>query len=79
MVNCPFGAIADKSQIFQLIRALKEGGEIIAEIAPAYIGQFGNAGPKKVKAALMELGFSEVYEVALGADMGAVTDQASLC
>ena len=74
MVNCPFGAIADKSQIFQLIRALKEGGEIIAEIAPAYIGQFGNAGPKKVKAALMELGFSEVYEVALGADMGAVTE-----
>lgn len=74
MVNCPFGAIADKSQIFQLIRALKEDGEIIAEIAPAYIGQFGNAGPKKVKAALMELGFSEVYEVALGADMGAVTE-----
>lgn len=74
MVNCPFGAIADKSQIFQLIRALKEGGEIIAEIAPAYIGQFGNAGPKKVKAALLELGFSEVYEVALGADMGAVTE-----
>ena len=74
MVNCPFGAIADKSQIFQLIRALKEGGEIIAEIAPAYIGQFGYAGPKKVKAALMELGFSEVYEVALGADMGAVTE-----
>ena len=74
MVNCPFGAIADKSQIFQLIRALKEGGEIIAEIAPAYIGQFGNAGPKKVKAALMELGFSEVYDVALGADMGAVTE-----
>ena len=74
MVICPFGAIADKSQIFQLIRALKEGGEIIAEIAPAYIGQFGNAGPKKVKAALMELGFSEVYEVALGADMGAVTE-----
>ena len=74
MVNCPFGAIADKSQIFQLIRALKEGGEIIAEIAPAYIGQFGNAGPKKVKAALMELGFYEVYEVALGADMGAVTE-----
>ena len=74
MVNCPFGAIADKSQIFQLISALKEGGEIIAEIAPAYIGQFGNAGPKKVKAALMELGFSEVYEVALGADMGAVTE-----
>lgn len=40
MVSCPFGAISDKSQIFQLGRALKEGGEIIAEIAPAFVGQF---------------------------------------
>ncbi len=75
MVNCPFGAIADKSQIFQLIRALKEGREIVAEVAPAIVGQFGPKGsPKKIKAALMELGFSEVYEVALGADMGAATE-----
>lgn len=74
MVSCPFGAIADKSQIFQLIRAMKEGKEVIAEIAPAIVGQFGKAGPKKLKAALMELGFSEVYEVALGADMGAVKE-----
>ena len=40
MVSCPFGAIADKSQIFQLIRCMKEGGEVIAEIAPAFVGQF---------------------------------------
>ena len=75
MVNCPFGAIADKSQIFQMIRAMKEGGEMIAEVAPAIAGQFGpgvTAG--KIKAALMDLGFSEVYEVALGADMGAATE-----
>lgn len=41
MVNCPFGAISDKSQIFQLAHALKEGKQIIAEVAPAFIGQFG--------------------------------------
>lgn len=75
MVSCPFGAIADKSQIFQLGRALKNGDKIIAEIAPAIIGQFGpNVTAKKVKAALLDLGFSEVYEVALGADMGAVKE-----
>lgn len=75
MVSCPFGAIADKSQIFQLIRALKSDRPVIAEIAPAFIGQFGpSMTPKKVKAALLELGFSEVYEVALGADMGAVSE-----
>lgn len=75
MVSCPFGAIADKSQIFQLIRALKRGDEIIVALAPAYVGQFGDkATPGKIKAALRLLGFKEVYEVALGADMGAVIE-----
>lgn len=75
MVSCPFGAVSDKSQIFQLARALKEGGNIIAEIAPAFVGQFGsNITPRNIKAALQELGFSEVYEVALGADIGAIAE-----
>ena len=53
MVNCPFGAISDKSQIFQLARALSEGEEIVAEIAPAFVGQFGdNITPRNIKAAL---------------------------
>lgn len=75
MVSCPFGAISDKSQIFQLIRCLKEGGEIVAEIAPAFVGQFGPyINPRNIKAALQELGFSQVYEVALGADIGAISE-----
>ena len=75
MVSCPFGAIADKSQIFQLIRCMKNGGEVVAEIAPAYAGQFGKEEtPDKIYAALLKLGFSQVYEVALGADIGAVTE-----
>ena len=75
MVNCPFGAISDKSQVFQLARALAQGDEVVAEIAPAYAGQFGdNITPRNLKAALQELGFSEFYEVALGADIGAVAE-----
>lgn len=75
MVSCPFGAISDKSQIFQLARALSEGENVIAEIAPAFVGQFGdNITPRNIKAALRELGFSEVYEVALGADIGAIAE-----
>ncbi|RZT01052.1 4Fe-4S dicluster domain-containing protein [Cuneatibacter caecimuris] len=75
MVSCPFGAIADKSQIFQLIRAMQTGKKVIAEIAPAFAGQFGDAAtPGRVKAALLDLGFADVYEVALGADMGAMAE-----
>ena len=47
----------------------------MAEIAPAFVGQFGdNITPRNIKAALQELGFSEVYEVALGADIGAIAE-----
>lgn len=75
MVSCPFGAISDKSQIFQLAHALREGTEIIAEIAPAYISQFGDAvTPGQFHAALSALGFTKVYEVALGADIGAISE-----
>ena len=75
LVSCPFGAIADKSQIFQLILCMKEGQEVIAEIAPAYAGQFGpKVNPAKMKSALEKLGFAGVYEVALGADIGAATE-----
>ena len=56
MVNCPFGAIADKSQIYQLIKAMNEGAEVIAILAPAFVGQFGpKATPNKIKAAHSEL------------------------
>ena len=72
MVHCPFGAIADKSQIFQLIRALKRGDTVIAEVAPSVIGQFGREVTLgKLMAAFKELGFSETYEVACGADLSA--------
>lgn len=75
LVSCPFAAIADKSQILQLILALKSDEEVIAEIAPAFVGQFGPlATPAKVKAALLEIGFSDVYEVANGADDVSVSE-----
>lgn len=73
MVNCPFGAIADKSQIFQLIRSMQTGKRTVAIIAPAIAGQFGkNVSMEQIKGALLELGFADVVEVALGADMGAI-------
>lgn len=75
IVSCPFGAISDKSQIFQLIHAIKGGDTVVAEVAPSFVGQFGPlATPERVKAALIELGFSDVKEVALGADIGTVEE-----
>ncbi len=69
LVNCPFGAIADKSQIFQLIQAIRGGERVIAIVAPAFVSQFKNATPAKLKKAMRILGFADVVEVAIGADL----------
>ena len=70
LVNCPFGAIADKSQIFQVIRAIQSGEQVYAALAPAFVGQFGaKVTPGKLRAAMKELGFTDVFEVAVGADL----------
>ena len=75
LVNCPFAAIADKSQIFQVINAIKKKHEVIACVAPAFVGQFGKeATPPKLKAAMRELGFADVVEVAIGADLCTVEE-----
>ena len=68
-------AIADKSQIFQIITAIKHKEEVIACVAPAFVGQFGkDATPAKIKAAMRQLGFADVVEVAIGADLCTVEE-----
>lgn len=75
LVSCPFGAIADKSQIFQVIRAMQSGKKIIAAVAPAFVGQFGpKVTPGKMRAAMKALGFADVFEVAIGADLCAAEE-----
>ena len=75
LVNCPFAAIADKSQIFQVINAMRKDEDVVACVAPAFVGQFGkDATPSKLKAAMRTLGFADVVEVAIGADLCTVEE-----
>lgn len=69
LVNCPFGAIIDKSQIYQTITAIKSDVPVYAAIAPAFAGQFGNVSSGKIRTAFKKLGFKDVVEVAIGADL----------
>ena len=70
LVSCPFGAIVDKGQIFQVIQSILKGDQVIAILAPAFIGQFGkHSTPEKFTTAMKLLGFDRVVEVAVGADM----------
>ncbi|HJA36773.1 MAG TPA: 4Fe-4S dicluster domain-containing protein [Firmicutes bacterium] len=72
--QCPFGAIADKSYILDCIRIIRESEnntkyQVFAIAAPSISSQFHNATVEQVAAGLKALGFFNVVEVALGADM----------
>ena len=68
LVNCPFGAIADKGQIYQLIQSFNRGDRVYALVAPAFVNQFPALNTTaKLRAALEQVGFCEVVEVAIGA------------
>ncbi|GMQ59105.1 4Fe-4S dicluster domain-containing protein [Vallitalea sediminicola] len=72
--QCPFGAIMDKSSIVDVIRLIQESNnndkyKIYAMIAPAISSQFTYAKIAQVITGIKQLGFHNVVEVALGADI----------
>lgn len=74
VANCPFGAVVDTSSIVDVIKLIKErektkGFNLYAMIAPSIAGQFENASVGQIAKGLKVLGFSNIIETALGADM----------
>jgi iron only hydrogenase large subunit-like protein len=68
---CNFGALAESSQFVPLIKLLKEKEHpVYASIAPAFAGQFGeNITAGQLRSALKAIGFTEIVETALYADL----------
>ncbi len=69
--HCSFGGLAEKSQFVPLISLLREQqAPVYASVAPAFAGQFGpDVTPGKLRSALLRLGFAEMVETALYADL----------
>ena len=72
--QCPFGAISDKSLVLDVIDILKKSDnnknyKVYAIIAPSIVGQFDNTTPEQIVTGIMKLGFHQVVEAALGADV----------
>ncbi|GHU03272.1 hypothetical protein FACS1894147_06910 [Spirochaetia bacterium] len=75
MRECPFGAMMDKGQLVDVIKHIMNNGnaaaaDVVALYAPAVAAQF-RVEPGQLEGALLEVGFSAVVEVALGADITA--------
>ncbi|MDY3249654.1 MAG: 4Fe-4S dicluster domain-containing protein [Candidatus Choladocola sp.] len=73
--NCPFGALSDISFIVPVIKAILKKKPVYAMVAPAAEGQLGkDITMGDLREALKELGFTDMYEVALGADLTAESE-----
>lgn len=71
VTSCDFGALADKIEFIPLIDLLKdENTTVFATVAPAIAGQFGDdVSMGQLRTALKLLGFEDMIEVALFADI----------
>ena len=72
--QCPFGAMVDKSLIMEVLSILKESEnnekyKVYAVIAPSIVSQFKFAKIEQVITGIRKLGFHQVVEAALGADI----------
>ena len=84
--QCPFGAIQDKSYILDAIDILKKSKAYTAEsdyhayaiVAPSISSQFSYAKLGQVVTGLKKLGFRDIIEAALGADMVAMSEAKEL-
>ena len=66
--GCPFGAVHERSQLIDILKAVKGERPVVAMIAPAMEGQFPES-VNKLAGALVQAGFSHVIEAAEGADL----------
>ncbi|WP_291637474.1 [Fe-Fe] hydrogenase large subunit C-terminal domain-containing protein [Clostridium sp.] len=67
---CPTGALMDKIEFIPLLNLLKGNSKVIAAVAPAITGQFGeNANIDNLRTAFKKIGFTDMVEVAFFADM----------
>ncbi len=73
MRECPFGAMMDKSQLVDVLKHILNKEKVVAIYAPAIAPQFKSTACQ-MSQALKAAGFSEVMEVALGADITAAKE-----
>lgn len=65
---CPFGAVMERSHLVDIFKILQSKQKVIAIVAPAIAGQF-KTSLENMLGAIERLGFSQVVEVAKGADL----------
>ena len=78
--SCDFGALADKIEFIPLVKMLKDKEtKVYATVAPAIVGQFGDISMGQLRSALKLIGFEDMVEVALFADILTIKEAFEFC
>lgn len=80
--TCISGAIVARSEFAQVATMLYDSSmkPVYAILAPSFVGQFGQeVTPEIFKSALRSMGFTEVFEVALAADITTLYEAEEFC
>lgn len=68
--SCKDGRILDKTEFLPIMDLIKNNKTVIAAVAPAIMGQFGeDVTMDQLRAAFIKIGFTDMIEVAFAADM----------
>ena len=68
--SCKNGLILDKVEFLPIVDLIKNNKTVIAAVAPAISGQFGdNVTMDKLREAFIKIGFTDMIEVAFAADV----------
>ncbi|MCX6776051.1 MAG: [FeFe] hydrogenase, group A, partial [Candidatus Micrarchaeota archaeon] len=87
ILNCPVGAISERSHVEEVVAALNDGDKhVVAQVAPsirAALGELfgmpaGTLVTGKTVAALRRCGFEKVFDVDLGADITVMEEACEL-
>lgn len=73
--SCPFGAIGSVTYIVDIINEMRAGKKVVAMVAPALEGMFGDdITMASLRNAMKEIGFDDMLEVGLGGDLTAAAE-----
>ena len=75
MNACPFGAIFEISQTFDVLQRIRKGEQVVAIVAPSILGQFSTT-IEQVYGAFRQIGFTDIIEVAQGSPCPPVEHEA---
>ena len=70
---CPVNAKKVRNDLTRVKSLLKRNDKVLVSLAPSYMSEFPNLKDEQLVAAIKELGFANVSETALGAELVSYT------